>query len=839
MAYRSSTHATAFSTSPLGTAPSGLTAGDRLLMFFTAPTEQDVKCVPIDNRWKRIGVVSSPFVDGTTNGAVCHVYEIKNANAGEQYAFTTLAASVSWIVQVVAFSGRSNYNDSIVVGTYNTTNGSSPVTITLTGVTALSGDDLCSFIVTDETVSTDQWSFTPPGTMTERQDAVGSGLNCATLQSADNVSAGATGNLVTTATITSGTGQTAWNGFVIAIPKATDATITAKPTDQIAFSESTATFSVTATGTGGLSYQWQDDSLGYWSNISGATSSSYTTPTLDYSYHKRRYRVVVTSSLDSVLSLDAELQVLQLKKLPTSSKAYAKNNTYDFDGKGWFHADTYAKGLFDSDLIDYPTGSSDVTVAIGGSSATVSRGTLGVTVDKEFAGQSSILGQGNVSSLLSNTLSGQSASSGIGTLSVSVDKSFAGQSVTNSQGNIAGASSIGITGNASTLSIGNLPPAIDKAFTGQSSSTQIGTLSVSVDKALTGQSATLSAGTITGSIDTIVALTGQEISSGIGSLNVSVDKAFTGQSATLSTGTMTADVGTTVTLTGQSSTLSYGNLSVAIDKAFSGQSTTLSTGNLSLDVSKSLTGSSSTTEQGLESSLADNVLTGQELTLGQGNVTASSTSTDVNVALTGQSIASSQGSLSVSIDKAFTGQSLTLSTGTLSSLADKSLSGQQATLSIGAVGQNVSVPLTGIQTIISQGNITGSIATIAQLAGVQSTVSKGLMTASSEAYATGLSSQIDSGQFIPLSSIGITGQQSTLAKGLIDGGAGISGNYATIDQGFLLTDISLAIAGLSANVLQGSLSHPVIPLYVLNPDDRVLLSVKKSEYLYSSIQVWP
>ena len=51
-------------------------------------------------------------------------------------------------------------------------------------------------------------------------------------------------------------------------------TITTQPANQTVNAGQTATFSVTATGTAPLSYQWQKNGA----NITGATSASYTTP---------------------------------------------------------------------------------------------------------------------------------------------------------------------------------------------------------------------------------------------------------------------------------------------------------------------------------------------------------------------------------------------------------------------------------------------------------------------------------------------------------------------------------------------------------------------------------
>ncbi len=85
-------------------------------------------------------------------------------------------------------------------------------------------------------------------------------------------------------------------------------TITADPTNQTVNNGATATFSVTATGTAPITYQWQDNSSGSFANIGGATSSSYS-PTASYAAQGRQYRCVVTDANGSATSAAATLRV--------------------------------------------------------------------------------------------------------------------------------------------------------------------------------------------------------------------------------------------------------------------------------------------------------------------------------------------------------------------------------------------------------------------------------------------------------------------------------------------------------------------------------------------------
>src|SRR3984957_78032 len=81
--------------------------------------------------------------------------------------------------------------------------------------------------------------------------------------------------------------------------------ITTQPSNQSASVGGTATFTVVAEGTSPLSYQWQKAG----NNISGATSSSYTTPATALTDNGSQFDVVVSNSLGSVTSNKATLSV--------------------------------------------------------------------------------------------------------------------------------------------------------------------------------------------------------------------------------------------------------------------------------------------------------------------------------------------------------------------------------------------------------------------------------------------------------------------------------------------------------------------------------------------------
>src|SRR5271163_1064721 len=84
-------------------------------------------------------------------------------------------------------------------------------------------------------------------------------------------------------------------------------TISTQPSNQTVNAGQTATFSVTATGTAPLSYQWQENGA----NIAGATSASYTTPVTTTSESGEQFRVMVSNSAGNILSSTATLTVNQ------------------------------------------------------------------------------------------------------------------------------------------------------------------------------------------------------------------------------------------------------------------------------------------------------------------------------------------------------------------------------------------------------------------------------------------------------------------------------------------------------------------------------------------------
>ena len=121
---------------------------------------------------------------------------------------------------IAAWSGRNTSAPRTAVQTtINTASNTSPISASMTGVTAATGDDIAVFIEMDK-LSADPWTFSAITDYTERVEDSSVNFITSGMQTRDNVSGGATGALATTITRTSGTANSGYAGVVVAIAQA-------------------------------------------------------------------------------------------------------------------------------------------------------------------------------------------------------------------------------------------------------------------------------------------------------------------------------------------------------------------------------------------------------------------------------------------------------------------------------------------------------------------------------------------------------------------------------------------------------------------------------------------
>src|SRR6202007_1391368 len=126
-----------------------------------------------------------------------------------------------------------------------------------------------------------------------------------------------------TVVVTNSAGSTTSNAATLTVnPAPVAPSITTQPTSQTVTAGLTATLSVTATGTAPLNYQWQKNGTA----ISGATSSTYTTPAETTSDNGSQFTVVVSNSVGSVTSNAATLTVTAPGLLSPSASSLSFGN---------------------------------------------------------------------------------------------------------------------------------------------------------------------------------------------------------------------------------------------------------------------------------------------------------------------------------------------------------------------------------------------------------------------------------------------------------------------------------------------------------------------------------
>jgi hypothetical protein len=279
-------------------------------IFIIGSVFQDTFVSATDSKGNTYTQIGTQVLVDTPNTGNGRVYYDENATGGASHTFSC-AYSASGAHTVVA----AEITGAALSGALDVSSGarvtSSPFTA---AVTPTAGNRLLVavwFGASSSNPATHNWSAQGFTLLTGADETDGSTTGTASIAWKSVAADGVTSY---TASLTE-TGNTTEGGlFLMAFKELLPPAFVVQPTNQSTNSGSTATFTASASNSGGaITYQWQDNRTGSFTNVaSGGTSSSYTTPATDATYQGRSYRVVATDSNGSVTSGTAQLNVLGL-----------------------------------------------------------------------------------------------------------------------------------------------------------------------------------------------------------------------------------------------------------------------------------------------------------------------------------------------------------------------------------------------------------------------------------------------------------------------------------------------------------------------------------------------
>ena len=182
-------------------------------------------------------------------------------------------------------------------------------------------------------------------------------------------------------------------------------TITTQPTNQSVAVGQTATFTVAATGTAPINYQWQKNKL----NIAGATAASYTTPVATSADNGATFDVVVSNAAGSVTSNTVTLTVNSSATPPTITTQPANQTvtagqtaTFSVVASGtlplsyqWLQANTAINGATSSSYTTPPTtmanSGAQFSVKVSNSAGSITSSAATLTVNASSGGSTDVV----------------------------------------------------------------------------------------------------------------------------------------------------------------------------------------------------------------------------------------------------------------------------------------------------------------------------------------------------------------------------------------------------------------------------------------------------------------
>ena len=216
MAYRSSSQADMNATSATSlqvTSPAGTAENDIVILCWSQGGSGSATLTWPSGFTQFTGNASVATPDTKT---IRCAWKREDSTPDANYTVSTDTEDLAILI-AVSFSGRHLTDPPVENVSTSTANNASVVSMTNAGVTAVNGDDLLYFAA-QASASFEIGAYAAPGSFTERQEAACDFYTAGAASTRDNVSAGATGSIAGTWTLTSGT--TGYGTYVVRIPAA-------------------------------------------------------------------------------------------------------------------------------------------------------------------------------------------------------------------------------------------------------------------------------------------------------------------------------------------------------------------------------------------------------------------------------------------------------------------------------------------------------------------------------------------------------------------------------------------------------------------------------------------
>lgn len=212
MALRSSAVASRTASGDVTATPAGVASGDYLGVYIAIDSNPGTVTPPAEWTLQVNSGQAAP-------DAQSQRYYDKVSDGSDSFTFNT---STTAIMISSAWTGRNTTTplSTTPVVTTNTSSNATPVSATISGITATSGDDIMVLMNTNATAAADRWSWSTITDYTEQQDSHTVNWVGGAFDSRENVGGGATGNLSATITRDTGTGNAGYSAIIIAIAAA-------------------------------------------------------------------------------------------------------------------------------------------------------------------------------------------------------------------------------------------------------------------------------------------------------------------------------------------------------------------------------------------------------------------------------------------------------------------------------------------------------------------------------------------------------------------------------------------------------------------------------------------